>query len=127
MGAQKCEMADWAPLGNNHLRVYARTTMATDHDHPKAAPDELDHVRQFVNTLDLETNEEQFGDPAALHGWLAERDLIPDGDTLSDADVRQVRLMREALRKLLLAHNGAPLDPDAVDCVNSAAKSAELV
>src|SRR4051794_31699165 len=101
--------------------------MATDHDHPKAAPDELDHIRQFVNTLDLETHEEQFGDPGALHGWLAERDLIPDGDTLSDADVRQAKLMREALRKLLLAHNGAPLDPNAVDCVNSAAKSAELV
>src|SRR3954447_19185500 len=101
--------------------------MATDHDHPKAAPDELDHIRQFVNTLDLETHEERFGDPAALHGWLAERNLIPDGDTLSDADVRQAKLMREALRKLLLAHNGAELDPDAVDCVNSAAKSAELV
>jgi predicted RNA-binding Zn ribbon-like protein len=35
--------------------------------------------------------------------------------------------MREALRKLLLAHNGAPLDPAAVDAVNNAAKSAELV
>jgi predicted RNA-binding Zn ribbon-like protein len=35
--------------------------------------------------------------------------------------------MREALRKLLLAHNGEPLDPAAVDAVNAAAKSAELV
>jgi predicted RNA-binding Zn ribbon-like protein len=102
--------------------------MATDHDHPKAAPDELDHIRQFVNTLDLEDGAEQLSDPKATAAWLAERDLLPNaGDALTDADVRQARLMREALRKLLLAHNGAPLDPDAVDCVNSAAKSAELV
>src|SRR4051794_21431432 len=102
--------------------------MANDHDHPKAAPDELDHIRQFVNTLDLEDGAEQLEDAKATAAWLAERDLLPAGDdALTDADVRQARLMREALRKLLLAHNGAPLDPDAVDRVNSAAKSAELV
>jgi predicted RNA-binding Zn ribbon-like protein len=102
--------------------------MATDHDHPKAAPDELDHIRQFVNTLDLEDGAETLADPKATAAWLRERDLLPAGETsLTDADVRQARLMREAIRKLLLAHNGAPLDPDAVDCVNSAAKSAELV
>ena len=101
--------------------------MATDHDHPKAAPDELDDIRQLVNTLDIETDEDQFAGPQELSEWLVERDLLPAGEKLTDADVRQAKLMREALRKLLLAHNGAPLDQDAVDCVNSAAKSAELV
>jgi predicted RNA-binding Zn ribbon-like protein len=104
--------------------------MADDHthDHPKAAPDELDHIRQFVNTLDLEDGAETLADPEATAAWLTERHLLPAGEAgLTDADVRQARLMREALRKLLLAHNGAELDPDAVDCVNSAAKSAELV
>jgi predicted RNA-binding Zn ribbon-like protein len=99
-----------------------------EHDHPKAAPDQLDQIRVFVNTFDLETSEEQLGDPDALSGWLRERGLLPDGDAaLSDADVRQAQSLREALRKLLLAHNGAPLDPAAVDEVNAAAKSAELV
>jgi predicted RNA-binding Zn ribbon-like protein len=99
----------------------------TDHDHPKAAPDQLDHVRVFVNTLDVETGEEQLADPAALTQWFSERGLLTDDEPLSDADVRQAQSMREALRKLLLAHNGAPLDPAAVDAVNAAAKSAELV
>src|SRR4051794_31786265 len=98
-----------------------------DHDHPKAAPAELDNVRVFVNTLDLETHEEALSDPAATSGWFAERGLLPDGEQLTDADVRQARQMREALRKLLLAHNGVLLDPAAVDSVNAAAKSAELV
>jgi predicted RNA-binding Zn ribbon-like protein len=98
-----------------------------DHDHPKAAPGELDYVRVFVNTLDLDTHEEQLGDPQATAAWFAERGLLPDGDALTESDVRQAHEMREALRKLLLAHNGAPLEPAAVESVNAAAKSAELV
>jgi predicted RNA-binding Zn ribbon-like protein len=102
--------------------------MASDHDHPKAAPEQLDHIRVFVNTLDIETGEEQLAGPAALAAWFSERGLLSGGaSALSDADIRQAHAMREALRKLLLAHNGAPLDPAAVDSVNAAAKSAELV
>jgi predicted RNA-binding Zn ribbon-like protein len=101
--------------------------MAHDHEHPKAAPDELDHIRQFVNTRDLETLEEELSDPDATAAWLSERDLLPGDERLTAADVRQAQSMREALRKLLLAHNGAPLDTAAVDAVNNAAKSAELV
>jgi predicted RNA-binding Zn ribbon-like protein len=98
-----------------------------DHDHPKAAPAELDYVRVFVNTLDLESHEEQLADGPTTAAWFSERDLLPADEQITDADVRQAREMREALRKLLLAHNGAPLDPAAVDSVNAAAKSAELV
>ena len=101
--------------------------MAHDHEHPKAAPAELDHIRQFVNTFDLESLEDQIADPEQAAAWLAERGLLPDGDALTQADVTQAQSMREALRKLLLAHNGAPLNQAAVDAVNNAAKSADLV
>jgi predicted RNA-binding Zn ribbon-like protein len=102
--------------------------MATsDHDHPKAAPDKLDYIRVFVNTFDVETGEEKLPDAGALAAWFSEHELLTDDEPLSEADVRQAHSMREALRKLLLAHNGAPLDPEAVDAVNGAAKSAELV
>jgi len=100
---------------------------STDHDHPKAAPDRLDHIRLFVNTFDVETGEEELSDPRALAAWFSEQGLLTDDEPLTEADVRQAQSMREALRKLLLAHNGAPLDPTAVDAVNGAAKSAELV
>jgi predicted RNA-binding Zn ribbon-like protein len=98
-----------------------------EHEHPKAAPADLDHIRQFVNTLDLESLEDKIAEPDAAAAWFAERDLLPDAGSLTAADVRQAQEMREALRKLLLAHNGAPLDSTAVDSVNNAAKSAELV
>jgi predicted RNA-binding Zn ribbon-like protein len=101
--------------------------MSHVHQHPKAAPEELDHIREFVNTLDVETLEEKLSDPDATAAWLSGRGLLPADERLTAADVRQAQSMREALRKLLLAHNGAPLDPSAVDAVNAAAKSAELV
>ncbi|MEA2439588.1 MAG: hypothetical protein QOH76_1012 [Thermoleophilaceae bacterium] len=101
--------------------------MAHEHEHPKAAPDELDHIRQFVNTYDVESLEDKIGEPDAAAAWLSERGLLPEAEQLTAEDVRQAHSMREALRKLLLAHNGAPLDPAAVDAVNNAAKSAELV
>src|SRR5439155_26984123 len=101
--------------------------MTHEHDHPKAAPGELDHIRQFVNTFDLESLEDKLAEPNAAAAWLAEHGLLPEGESLTAADVRQAQTMREALRKLLLAHNGAPLDTAAVDTVNNAAKSAELV
>jgi predicted RNA-binding Zn ribbon-like protein len=95
-------------------------------DHPKAAPGELNHVRRFVNTLDLEDGSDDIAKPGALRDWLAERGLIDERSELTDADVRQAHAVREALRKLLLANNGDALDPAAVEALNAAAKGAEL-
>ena len=95
-------------------------------DHPKAAPGELNHIRRFVNTLDLEDMSDDIAEPAALRDWLAERELIDERAELTEADVRQAHAVREALRKLLLANNGDPVDPAAVETVNAAAKGAEL-
>lgn len=95
-------------------------------DHPKAAPGDLNHIRRFVNTRDLERLTDEIADPESLRDWFAERDLIDPHVQLSDADVRQAHSVREALRKLLLANNGDPVDPAAVEILNAAAKSAEL-
>lgn len=101
--------------------------MAEAHDHAKAAPGELDYIRQFVNTLDLETGNDELADPRSAASWFAQRGLLDATDLLGAADVRQAQEMREALRKLLLAHNGGAMDVSAADAVNNAAKSAELV
>jgi len=95
-------------------------------DHPKAAPGDLNHIRRFVNTLDLEDGADDISEPATLRAWLAERELIDAGAELSAADVRQAHELREALRKMLLANNGDPVDPAAVDAICDAAKRAEL-
>src|SRR3954453_16381969 len=101
--------------------------MATEHDHPKAAPGELNRIRELVNTYDVEDDTDKLAGPDATATWLRERDLLPEGERLTDADVVQIRSTREALRKLVLANNGAEADPAAVDAANAALKSAELV
>ena len=95
-------------------------------DHPKAAPGDLNHIRRFVNTLDLEDGSDDIDEPDALANWLAERDLLEAEAELTAGDVRQAHELREALRKMLLANNGDPIDPAAVDAICDAAKRAEL-
>lgn len=102
------------------------TAVGPADDHPKAAPGDLNHIRRFVNTLDLEDHSDEIAEPEALRDWLAERGLIDDRAELTPADVRHAHAVREALRKLLLANNGDPLDQDAVEALNAAAKGAEL-
>jgi predicted RNA-binding Zn ribbon-like protein len=86
------------------------------------APGELEQVRQFVNTVDLEQGIEQLSDPASLAGWLASQELAPKGLRPSVADLRRAVALREALRQVLLAHNGAAEVPaDAAAALEAAA------
>jgi predicted RNA-binding Zn ribbon-like protein len=70
------------------------------------APGELELVRAFVNTLDLEADVEELTDPASLGAWLAEQGLSAADERVGPADLRHALDLREALRVLLLAHNG---------------------
>ena len=42
----------------------------------KTAPAPLELVQRFVNSVDLESGEDELGGPEELRAWLAERDLI---------------------------------------------------
>ena len=96
-------------------------------DSRKPAPDDLVLVQGFVNTRDLEDDEDDVPDSAALGRWLAHYGLMEAGAPVSDADFGQAIRVREALRSVLMAKNGGDADPAAVDTLNAAAKSAELL
>jgi predicted RNA-binding Zn ribbon-like protein len=72
-----------------------------------------DLVLDFVNTLDLMPRSEAFDSPASLAAWLTERDLLPEGARVTQADLRDAIELREAIRTLLGAHNGVPGDVSA--------------
>ena len=95
---------------------------ANDANRRDPAPGELELVRQFVNTIDWDDGTEDWPTPAALRDWLAERGLLAPEEHASEADLRLAVEVREALRSLLLANNGADADPDAIDTLNSAAR-----
>jgi predicted RNA-binding Zn ribbon-like protein len=92
----------------------------------QAAPGQLELARQFVNTLDVETGADELSSPQALGSWLGERDLLPRGAKVGRGALRRAIDLREALRNLLLANNGAALEPDAIEALNEAISDAML-
>jgi predicted RNA-binding Zn ribbon-like protein len=93
----------------------------------KAPPGDLKLVVGFVNTLDIEDGRDDLADPAQLAAWLAEYGLMDADAKVSESDRRQAQRVREALRALMNANNGSDWDEDAIDVLNSASKSAELM
>jgi len=76
------------------------------------APGDLELVRLFVNTLDVESGADKLADPEALLDWLRERGLAPGGRA-SGADLHNARRLREAMRGLLLENNGVSVRKEA--------------
>jgi predicted RNA-binding Zn ribbon-like protein len=86
------------------------------------APGDLALVQRFVNSLDLDRQVDEFADPERLRAWLREAGLAP-ADAVFDEDARgRLVEFREALRALLLAHNGGELRADAVTALDAAAR-----
>jgi predicted RNA-binding Zn ribbon-like protein len=78
------------------------------------APGRLEHVRAFVNTLDIEAGADELSSPGALTRWLRARDLTgPQQGQATEDDLKQAIATREALREVLLAHVGRQLPAGA--------------
>ena len=92
----------------------------------KPAPGRLEVVRNFVNSLDVETGEEQLSSPAALGAWLGDRGLVTGTPASSPADLRRAIELREALRAMLAFNNDGALDDGAVEALDAAAARAKL-
>jgi predicted RNA-binding Zn ribbon-like protein len=92
----------------------------------KRAPEPLDVVQRFVNSVDLDDGEEELVSPTALRDWLVGRGLMQPNDPVTDGDLRRAVDVREGLRALLLANNGEPFDAAAVERLDRAASRAGL-
>jgi predicted RNA-binding Zn ribbon-like protein len=68
-----------------------------------AAPGQLELVRAFVNTLDIEAGTDDLAERAGLRRWLAATGLPSPGEVTA-ADLREAIVVREALRAVLRAH-----------------------
>jgi predicted RNA-binding Zn ribbon-like protein len=90
----------------------------------KTAPEPLRLVQRFVNSIDLESGEDELDSPVALRAWLAERDLIGAREGIGAADLRRALEVREGLRALLLRNNGLDFDAAKVEGLDRAAKHA---
>lgn len=98
-----------------------------DTEGKSSAPGALALVQDFVNTNDVETKDDAWVNAAGLRLWLSSREMLSEDEPVSDEDLRRARGVREALRALLLANNGAPLDARSVAMLNHVAAGARLV
>lgn len=83
-------------------------------------------MRQFVNSRDAEVATDELADADGVRTWFATRDLLPPSARVTAGDVKRVVAVREALRALLVANNGQPLDDGAVAVLNEAASRSPL-
>ncbi len=95
-------------------------------------PRSLRLLQQFINTYNVEREHiglriEEFASPADLRRWFVRRALLPRNARVRAFEVRRAQEVREALRRLLLAHNGSPVDAAAMAVVNRLAQDARLV
>jgi predicted RNA-binding Zn ribbon-like protein len=92
----------------------------------KTAPGSLSLVQRFVNSVDLETGEDELRRPEALRDWLAERGLMEPGERATRADLRRAIDVREGLRALLMQNSGLPLDEERVERLDRAVARAGM-
>lgn len=90
----------------------------------EATPGELELVRQFVNTADLEAGTDELASPAELRAWLAAR--FSDSGEVDVAGLRRALALREAVRGLALANGGGPTYPLDLATLNRAAAECRL-
>jgi len=90
------------------------------------APGTLEAVRQFVNTLDVETGVDQIDDRDGLRAWLVAYQLVSDA-TPTARDLRRAIDLREALREAMAAnHDRSDLPAEVRTVLDAGAKQADL-
>ncbi|MBL1118422.1 CGNR zinc finger domain-containing protein [Streptomyces sp. 110] len=88
------------------------------------APGELEWVRAFINTRDLELASDSMDSAQGLRSWLAERSLIPPGTPVGEEDLRHAVEVRESLRALARTNSGQQMDPEAARTLDGLASGA---
>jgi predicted RNA-binding Zn ribbon-like protein len=74
---------------------------------------QLDLLRDYVNTLDIETGIDRISTPDELAMWFSEQGLVEDLVEPTRQEHADALAVREAIRELLLANNGGEVDTEA--------------
>ena len=93
---------------------------------PPGPPPGLDRVRALVNTANIEDGTDEISSPEALAAWLEAHGLADSSVRLTDEEVALAREVREALRDLLGANAGHPVDPTSVRTLDAASAAVPL-
>ncbi len=79
----------------------------------KPAPGNLAFVQGLINTIDIESEKDEFIDARALKAWLVRHGLIVPDIMIDEQDRRLAIEFREALRSLVATGSGQKLEEAA--------------
>jgi len=102
----------------------AQTETGAEGHSTRAAPGDLELLRAFLNTYELE--EERDLGPGEMAAWLSARGLLEPGEALSETDRRRAVAFREALRDVLEIEHQHERESAALRLLNATAKDAPL-
>jgi predicted RNA-binding Zn ribbon-like protein len=89
---------------------------------------QLDLIRDFVNTLDIESGIDRVSSPDELGLWFSEQGLVDDLVEPTEQEHADTLAVREAIRELLLANNGVEADTaGASKTLEAAGRDANLM
>jgi predicted RNA-binding Zn ribbon-like protein len=88
---------------------------------------DLERLRDFVNTNDIEGGSDELGTPQQLRAWLLAGNLIPARAPVDDDAHRRTMAVREGLRAMGRANNGEPIDVDRLEELNQVAATLPVV
>ena len=74
---------------------------------------DVEIVRSFANTVDVEDGIDRLASIDEFHGWLRECELVGPDQHVGDDDLALARELRHALRAEMASHHGEGPDPDA--------------
>ena len=87
------------------------------------APGDLELVRRFVNTRDVEEGTDELDGPDSLLGWFSGMNLLDDEAIAYEEDLKRALALREGIRSLLLANTGEGGEPANLRELNRVAGS----
>ena len=93
--------------------------------HPQA-PGDLELVREFVNTLDVESGTDDLSSPGGLAAFYESRGLLESGHPVGGSDLRTAVTLRAGLRDFLKSNHGDLPDQNTVGTLNQALASLPL-
>ena len=97
-----------------------------DDGESKPAPGTLRLVQAFVNTRDPYHDSEYLTDLGSLQSWMHSASLLEESAEASEEDLAVALELREALRAMLITHNGGQSPPQAGQDLNRLASMLPL-
>lgn len=72
---------------------------------PARRPSHVDVLRDFANTVDVETGTEALATTSDLRQWLRHYELLDDTTTVGEPDLRRAHQLRTGLRDAMAQHH----------------------